>query len=93
MKTRVMYSSKKGKLISFAEALAQECGCLANDIPPAYPADKERLVLIGLTLKVEPNDTVRRFCGELNSSRAQNVALFIDGKPDSDGENKLSSFQ
>ena len=32
-----------------------------------------------LSLKGEPNDTVRRFCGELNKGRAQNVALVIDG--------------
>ena len=40
MKMRVMYSSKKGKFITYAEAIAQACGCLANDIPPAYPAGK-----------------------------------------------------
>ncbi len=89
MKMRVMYSSKKKKLITYAEAISQACGCLANDIPPAYPADKERLVLIGLTLKGEAGDAVRRFCSELNASRAQNVALFIDGAPNTPGEEHL----
>lgn len=93
MKMRVMYSSTKGKLITYAEAIAQACGCLANDIPPAYPADKERLVLIGVSMKGgEPNDQVRRFCSELYPNRAQNVALFIDGEPNSDGEAQLKQI-
>ena len=92
MKMRVMYSSKKGKLITYAEAIGQACGCLANDIPPAYPADKERLVLIGVTLNGEPNDKVRRFCSELYPNRAQNVALFIDGEPNSEGEEQIKEI-
>ena len=56
MKMRVMYSSKKGKVATYAEAIGQACGCLTNDIPPAYPADKERLVIIGVTLKGEPEE-------------------------------------
>lgn len=94
MKMRVMYSSKKGKLITYAEAIGQACGCLVNDIPPAYPADKERLVLIGLSLgpNEEPNDKVRRFCSELYPNRAQNVALFIDGEKDSEGEKQVKEI-
>lgn len=89
MKMRVMFSSKKGKMETYASAIGLACGCLVNDIPPAYPADKERLVIIGLTLKGAPSDEVRRFCSELYPNRAQNVALFIDGEKDSDGEKML----
>ncbi len=92
MKMRVMYSSKKGKLITYAEAIGQACGCLANDIPPAYPADKERLVIIGVTLNGEPNDKVRRFCSELYPNRAANVALFIDGEPNTEGEEQIKEI-
>ena len=46
---------------------------------PAYPCDKERIVFLMFSLKGEPSDVVRRFCGELNKSRANNVALIIDG--------------
>ncbi|MBE6599205.1 MAG: hypothetical protein E7638_07175 [Ruminococcaceae bacterium] len=91
MKMRVMYSSKKGKMETYANAIGQACECLVNDIPPAYPADKERLVLIGVTMKGAPSDEVRRFCSELNPSRAQNVALFIDGPKDSKGEQILKN--
>ena len=86
MKMRVMYSSKKAKFITYAEAIGQACGCLVNDIPPAYPADKERLVLIGITAGGSIDDKVRRFCGELIPQRAQNVALFVDGAKDSKAE-------
>ncbi len=89
MKMRVMFSSKKAKMETYAKAIGQACECLVNDIPPAYPADKERLVLIGVTLKGAPSDEVRRFCSELYPSRAQNVALFIDGPKDSNGERIL----
>lgn len=92
MKMRVMYSSKKGKVATYAEAIGQACGCLTNDIPPAYPADKERLVIIGVTLKGEPEDKVRRFCSELIPARAQNVALFVDGEKNSAGERQLKEI-
>lgn len=92
MKMRVMYSSKKGKVVTYAEAIGQACGCLVNDIPPAYPADKERLVLIVVTMNGEPNDAVRRFCSELYPNRAQNVALIIDGPEKSAGEATLRNI-
>lgn len=89
MKMRVMFSSKKKKMETFANAIGQACECLVNDIPPAYPADKERLVLIGVSLKGAPSDEVRRFCSELHPARTQNVALFVDGPKDSTGEKIL----
>ncbi len=91
MKMRIMYYSKKGKMKAFADVLGKACQCQVNDIPPAYPADKERLVLIGASIKGEPSDELRRFCGELNSARANNVALFIDGPANSKGEQILKN--
>jgi len=89
IKMRVMFSSKKKKMETFANAIGEACKCSVYDIPPAYPADKERLVLIGVSLKGAPSDEVRRFCSELYPSRTQNVALFIDGPKDSAGEKIL----
>jgi len=87
MKMRVMYYSKKAKLATYANAIGQACDCLVNDIPPAYPADKERLVIIALTLgNMDPADEVRRFCKELYPSRTKNVVLLVDGEPGSKGE-------
>lgn len=87
MKMRVMYFSKKGKLVTYATAIGEALNCLVNDIPPAYPADKERLVVLALTLgNTDPADEVRRFCKELYPNRAQNVVLLVDGDKDTRGE-------
>ena len=48
-------------------------------IPPAYSCENERLVILALSGKGEPDDMLRRFCLELNKKKAQNVALIIDG--------------
>ena len=91
MKMRVMYATKKGKFITYAEAIGAACGCLVNDIPPAYPADKERLVLIGVSVSPnsDPEDRVRRFCSELTPDKAAFTALFIDGEKDTDAEKQI----
>lgn len=86
VKVRVMYSTKKAKVKTFATAIAEAFKCLVNDIPPAFPCDKERVVFIGMTIKDEPNDQLRLFCRQLTKQAAINVAIFVDG-PDK-AENK-----
>ena len=78
IKMRVMCASSKGKIKTYATALGEAFKCLVNDVPPAYPCDKERLVVIVMSLKGDPSDKLRRFCSELNKSRAFNVALVVD---------------
>ena len=78
IKMRVMCASSKGKIKTYATALGEAFKCLVNDVPPAYPCDKERLVIIVASLKGDPSDKLRLFCGELNPTRAYNVALVID---------------
>ena len=92
MKMRVMYLSSNKQFKTYAEAIGQACNCLVNDIPPAYPADNEKLVLIGISSKGKLDDKVRRFASELIPSRSKNVALFIDGSPDSDAEKELKNI-
>ena len=48
-------------------------------IPPAYSCEKERLVILGISTKGDLDDTVRRFCSELNPKKTANVAVIIDG--------------
>ena len=79
IKMRILYAAP-GKMVTLAEKLHAEyqLGPNAVDtIPPAYSCDKERIVFLGLSVKDEPNDSVRRFLGELNPARAQNVALIM----------------
>lgn len=80
VKMRVMCSSTKPKIKTYATALGEAFKCLVNDVPPAYPCDKERLVIIVMSLKGDPSDKLRLFCSELNATRAYNVALVVDNK-------------
>jgi len=84
LKMRVLCASKKAKITRMAELVKAKYDLAINavdNIPPAYSCDKERLVILALSLKGEPSDQVRLFCQELNKTRAQNVALLIDGTP------------
>ncbi|MCQ2429514.1 MAG: hypothetical protein MJ192_04185 [Clostridia bacterium] len=53
---------------------------ISGKFPPEYPCDKERIVVLAVSAKSEMPDDLRRFCGELNKTRAYNVALLVDGK-------------
>ena len=82
IKMRVLHYSKKGKMATFANAIAQKYELEINKvdaIPPAYSCDKERIVILGLTVGDYIPDQLRLFCRELTKERAQNVALYIDG--------------
>lgn len=79
IKMRILYAAS-GKMVTMAEKLRAEYGLESNKvdtIPPAYSCDKERIVFLGLSVKDEPDDSVRRFLGELNPTKAQNVALIM----------------
>lgn len=85
IKMRVMCASSKGKIRTYATALGEAFHCLVNDVPPAYACDKERLVIIVMSLKGDPSDKLRLFCSELNKTRAFNVALVVDNKEQTRG--------
>ncbi len=91
IKMRVMIYSKKGQMKTYADAIGQATGCLVSDIPPAYPCEKEKLVLIGFSAGAKADDVLTRFCSLLSPDRALNVALYIDGKPDSEAERQVIS--
>ena len=79
IKMRILYTAN-GKMATMAAKLHEEYQLGPNavdNIPPAYSCDKERLVILGLSVKDEPDDSIKRFLGELNPSRAHNVALMM----------------
>lgn len=83
IKMRVLYASNKGKMETFARAIADKFELAINAvdvIPPAYSCNNERLVIMGISVGNEPTDQLRLFCRELTKARAQNVALYVDGK-------------
>ncbi len=84
LKMRFLYYSGKSKMKAFADLVKTEFDLGANhnaidQIPPAYPCANERLVILAVSGKGEPDDVLRRFCGELDKKKAQNVALLVDG--------------
>jgi len=81
-KMRVLYYSKSGKMAAMAGAIAEKYGAKLDDIPPAYPCENEKLVVIGISAGKElPND-LRLFLNGMDKSRAKNVAIFFDGPQD-----------
>ena len=84
LKMRFLYYSKKAKMKEMAELVKAEFDLAQNHnaidiIPPAYSCENERLVILAISGKGEPEDLVRRFCSELNKKKAQNIALVVDG--------------
>ena len=84
LKMRFLYYSGKGKIKAMAEIVKKEFDLSQNHnaidiIPPAYSCENERLVILAVSGKGEPDDILRRFCFELNKKKAQNVALLVDG--------------
>ena len=84
LKMRFLYYSNKAKIKAMAELVKAEFNLEQNHnaidiIPPAYSCENERLVILAVSGKGDPDDIVRRFCSELNKKKAQNIALLVDG--------------
>lgn len=87
IKMRYLHKAKNPKIVALGEQFVQKYDLKDNKnafdiIPPAYSCDKERLVILALTVKKDPDDVVRRFCAELDKKKTANVALVIDGTPE-----------
>ena len=82
---RVLTATNKGKLMSLAAKVAEkaESSYKADIIPPAYPCERERLIVIVVTAKASMPETFTRFCSSrISREMATNVALIVDGKPE-----------
>ncbi|MBO5415732.1 MAG: hypothetical protein J6A83_03805 [Clostridia bacterium] len=84
LKMRFLYYSSKSKMKAMAELVKTEFELTQNHnaidiIPPAYGCENERLVILAVSGKGEPDDILRRFCLELNKKSANNVAILVDG--------------
>lgn len=87
IKMRYLHKAKNPKIVGLGEQFVQKYDLKDNKnafdvIPPAYSCDKERLVILALTLKKDLDDVVRRFCAELDKKKTANVALVVDGTPE-----------
>ena len=82
-KMRVLYYSKSGKMAAMAGAIASKYDVKIDDIPPAYPCENEKLVVIGISVGKEVPNDLRLFLQGFDKSRAENVAFFVDGPKES----------
>ena len=84
MRMRVLTYTKKGKLLTIADAVTKliEADKATDVIPAAYPCDGERLVVIVASAKSNMPDTFGRFVRSLKKTLAANIAFIIDGTPE-----------
>lgn len=92
IKMRVVYSSNKPKMNTFATALGEAFKCQVDAVPPAFPCDKERIVALLMTGNNDPDDKLRLFCRELNGQRAYNVCIIVDGDKDAMAVKKVKEM-
>ena len=85
MRMRVLTKTNKGKLLAIANEVTKliEADKATDVIPPAYPCDGERLVVLVVSAKNSMPDDFGRFARSLKKSITANVAFIIDGTPES----------
>ena len=82
IKMRVLCYPEKKKLLAIGNMIKAEYELTVNAvdrIPPAYPCDKERIVILATNIKGSLPDDYRLFLGRLNKSGAANVAIIAAG--------------
>ena len=82
IKMRVLCYPEKKKLLAIGNMIKAEYDLSINAvdrIPPAYPCDKERIVILATNIKGELKDDYRLFLGRLNKNGAANVAIIAAG--------------
>lgn len=81
MKMQVLYVQKKEGAQENAEfiatAIARKYSCKSDKIPPAYPCEQEKLVVLCFDAYGKPDKRLIAFCKDLSTSRASNVALVM----------------
>ena len=84
MRNRVLTKTNKGKLLTIADEVTKliDADKATDVIPPAYPCDGERLVVIVATAKPGMPEDFCRFARSLKRTVTANVAFIIDGKPE-----------
>lgn len=94
MKMQVLYTEKKegkeGNPEIIAEKVSREFKCKSDRIPPAYPCEKERLVIVIYEHYGSLDKKLIAFCEDLDKTRAENVALIALNK---DGSSDVSDLK
>ena len=85
MRIRVLTYTSKGKLLAIADEVTKllDADKATDVIPPAYPCDGERLVVIVASAKNSYPESVQRTLRSFKRSVTHNVAFIIDGTEES----------
>lgn len=81
MKMQVLYVQKKEGAMenteTIATAVARQYKCKGDKIPPAYPCEQEKLVILCCETYGKTDKRLIAFCKDLTTVRATNVALIM----------------
>ena len=90
MKVQVLYFSKAGNATTVGDGIARHLKCKQDAIPPAYPAENEKIVFVGVDYKGKVEKKLMDFCNTLTTARTSNVAFFAVSK---NGSADLSAYK
>lgn len=92
MKMQSLYFSKSGTgpAQKVADRISRECKCKCDQIPPAYPCEREMLVVLNIE-SGKPARQLVDFCKSFNPQRARNVAFTVSGS-NTDGVEELKKY-
>lgn len=80
MKVQVLYFSKAGNATTIGDGIARHLKCKQDAIPPAYPAENEKIVFVGIDYAGKTDKKLMDFCRTLTPARTANVAFFVVSK-------------
>lgn len=90
MKVQVLYFSKGGNSTTIGDGIARHLKCKQDAIPPAYPAENEKIVFVGVDYKAKSEKKLMDFCNTLTPARTANVAFFAVSK---NGQADVSAYK
>lgn len=77
MKAKSLHFSKSGSVQPIAAELGRVMQCVADQIPPAYPCEGEKVIFIGVEMNGKLPSAVDHFCKDLKPSRTKGVAFYV----------------
>ena len=96
MKMKVLFTQKKeGKLENpeiIGQKIARAYKVKGDKVPPAYPCENEILVLLCFENYGKIDAKLVKFCQDLSTSRASNVAMIILSKDGTAGAGELEGI-
>ena len=79
-KMRVLFFSKAGNAELLAQTISRNYKTTSDQIPPAYPSENEKLMIICFEAGSKPAAQLVDFCANLTPQRAKNVAFLLISK-------------